>query len=199
MSEMETHVGQAVFVRPGAGGWGRGLTLRTEGSRTKVLSVTGGGIHPVAARIAELIGGEAVDGFTTSVPDEEVVAAVINCGGTARIGVYPRKGIPTVDVYPGAPGGPLAKFITEELFVSAVGVGEIEPSTSEAAKASGAPAPDVPAREERPSAVDVAGTVTGAVASGRRSTRSPACSSGSVPRSARSSTRCWPRAGRRST
>lgn len=158
----ETHTTRAVFVRPGEGGWGKGLLLRVDGKRDKVLSVTGGGIHPVAARIAELTGAEAVDGFHTSVPDDEVVAAVINCGGTARIGVYPRKGLPTVDVYPGAPGGPLAKFITEELFVSAVGVKEVTEADSE----TGTAPPKVPPRDERPSARDVAATVTGGQSTG---------------------------------
>ncbi|GHE89386.1 PTS sorbitol transporter subunit IIB [Amycolatopsis deserti] len=158
----ETHTSRAVFVRPGEGGWGKGLLLRVDGKRNKVLSVTGGGVHPVAARIAELTGAEAVDGFHTSVPDDEVVAAVINCGGTARIGVYPRKGLPTVDVYPGAPGGPLAKFITEELFVSAVGVKEVAEADGE----TGTAPPKVPPREERPSARDVAATVTGGQSTG---------------------------------
>jgi len=90
-----------VFVRAGRGGWGRGLELTPTPDKYKVISVTGGGIHPVAQRIAELSGGEAVDGFRTKVEDAEVLAAVINCGGTARIGVYPRKRIPTVD----APAG----------------------------------------------------------------------------------------------
>jgi glucitol/sorbitol PTS system EIIB component len=157
-------VSPAVFVRAGSGGWGRGLLLRRDAKRTKVVSVTGGGIHPVATRIAELLGAEVVDGFTTSVPDDETVAVVINCGGTARIGVYPRKGIPTVDVYPGAPGGPLAQFITEDLFVSAVGVDEVEPSEVDNDKVSAAEAPAkpvVPPRSERPSATEVAATVTG--------------------------------------
>jgi glucitol/sorbitol PTS system EIIB component len=123
----ESEQGSAVFVRPGRGGWGRGLLVQRSGRKRIVLSVTGGGIHPVAARIAELTGGTAVDGFTTTVPDDEVLCAVINCGGTARIGVYPRKKILTVDVYPGGPGGPLAQFITEDVFVSDVGVGEVEP------------------------------------------------------------------------
>ncbi|MGW4127253.1 PTS glucitol/sorbitol transporter subunit IIB [Amycolatopsis japonica] len=161
----ETEVTRAVFVRPGDGGWGKGLLLRVDGKRNKVMSVTGGGIHPVAARIAELTGAEAVDGFHTTVPDDEVVAAVINCGGTARIGVYPRKGIATVDVYPGAPGGPLAKFITEELFVSAVGVGEVTECESEEPAAGTAP-PKVPPRAERPSAREVAATVTGGDSTG---------------------------------
>jgi glucitol/sorbitol PTS system EIIB component len=114
-----------VFVRAGRGGWGRGLELTPTPDKYKVISVTGGGIHPVAQRIAELSGGEAVDGFRTKVEDAEVLAAVINCGGTARIGVYPRKRIPTVDVFPGEPGGPLAQFITEDIFVSAVGTGDV--------------------------------------------------------------------------
>ena len=116
---------RSVFVRAGRGGWGRGLELTPTPDKYKVISVTGGGIHPVAQRIAELTGGEAVDGFRTKVEDAETLAAVINCGGTARIGVYPRKRIPTVDVFPGEPGGPLAQFITEDIFVSAVGTGDV--------------------------------------------------------------------------
>jgi PTS system glucitol/sorbitol-specific IIC component len=116
---------RTVVVRPGANGWGRGLELTPTAERNKVISVTGGGIHAVAQRIADLSGAEVVDGFRTHVPDDEVLAAVINCGGTARIGVYPRKRIPTIDVYPGEPGGPLAQFITEDIFVSAVGPDEV--------------------------------------------------------------------------
>ena len=76
------------------------------------------GIHPVAERIAELTGGKAVDGFKNNVKDSRVAAAVIDCGGTARIGVYPMKGILTVDLLPTSPSGPLAKHINEDNFVS---------------------------------------------------------------------------------
>lgn len=129
MSTVESEGGgteyRPVFVRPGRNGWGQGLELTPTAEKNKVISVTGGGIHPVAARIAELSGAEAVDGFRTRVEDDQVLAAVINCGGTARIGVYPRKRIPTVDVFPGEPGGPLAQFITEDIFVSAVGPDDV--------------------------------------------------------------------------
>lgn len=118
---------RSVFVRPGAGGWGAGLRIEPDRDKRFILSVTGGGIHPVAERIAELTGAEAVDGFSTSVPEEQVAAVVINCGGTARIGVYPRKRMLTVDVFPGEPGGPLAQYITEDVFVSDVGTECIEP------------------------------------------------------------------------
>lgn len=116
---------QSVSIRKGRGGWGEGLTLTPTDEKNIVLSVTSGGIHPVAAKIAELSGAEAVDGFTNHIADDKVMCAVINCGGTARIGVYPRKRIPTVDVYPGEPGGPLAQFITEDIFVSAVTPNEV--------------------------------------------------------------------------
>ncbi|HIY66489.1 MAG TPA: PTS sorbitol transporter subunit IIB [Candidatus Agrococcus pullicola] len=116
----------SVFVQPGGGGWGKGLTITPQDGKDVILSVTGGGIHPVAARIAELLGVEAVDGFNNSVPEERILAAVINCGGTARIGVYPKKKILTVDVFPGEPSGPLAQFITEDLFVSAVSTDDVQ-------------------------------------------------------------------------
>ncbi len=124
MSET-TSTYQTISIRKGRGGWGAGLTLTPTDEKNVVLSVTNGGIHPVAARIAELSGAEAVDGFTNHVADDRVLCAVINCGGTARIGVYPRKRIPTVDIYPGEPGGPLAQFITEDIFVSAVSPNEV--------------------------------------------------------------------------
>jgi PTS system glucitol/sorbitol-specific IIB component len=122
---MESVKYEAAFVRPGRSGWGNGLRIVPTPVRNKVVSVTGGGIHPVAQRIADITGATAVDGFTGAVPDEEVLCVVINCGGTARIGVYPRKKVLTIDVYPGAPGGPLAQFITEDLFVSGVSADDV--------------------------------------------------------------------------
>ena len=111
---------RSVFVGKGQGGWGSGLIITPTEKKNKIISVTGGGIHPVAREIAALSGGEAVDGFKNSVPEEEIAAAVIDCGGTARIGVYPMKNILTVDVLPSSPSGPLSKFINEENFVSGV-------------------------------------------------------------------------------
>lgn len=116
---------ETIKVVKGSGGWGDGLVLTPTDEKNIILSVTGGGVHPVAARMAELCGGEAVDGFTNHVDDARVLAVVINCGGTARIGVYPKKRIPTVDVYPGSPTGPLAQFITPDIFVSDVGLNQI--------------------------------------------------------------------------
>ena len=95
--------------------------------RDLVYSVTGGGIHPVAKRIAEITGGRPFDGFKSKAAFEEIAVAVIDCGGTARVGVYPMKGILTVDVHATTPAGPLAKFINEQNFVSGVRVENVIP------------------------------------------------------------------------
>jgi sorbitol-specific phosphotransferase system component IIBC len=92
-----------------------------------IYSVTGGGIHPVAQKIADLTGGKPFDGFNSKAGFEEIACVVIDCGGTARVGVYPMKGIPTIDVYPASPSGPLAKHINEQNFVSGVKPETVKP------------------------------------------------------------------------
>ncbi len=115
-----------VRIKPGMKGWGVGLEVMPQPGKDYIYSVTGGGIHPVAQRIADLTGGRAFDGFRSKAHFDEIACAVIDCGGTARIGVYPMKGIPTVDIHGASPSGPLVRFITEENFVSGVGVNDIE-------------------------------------------------------------------------
>lgn len=111
---------RAVKITKGSGGFGGPLVIKPEEGKDKILSVTGGGISPIALKIAEMTGATAVDGFTTSIPDEEVLLAVVDCGGTARCGVYPKKRIYTVNVTPVGQSGPLAKYITEDIYVSGV-------------------------------------------------------------------------------
>jgi PTS system glucitol/sorbitol-specific IIB component len=115
-----------VRIKPGKRGWGVGLEVKPEDGKNLIYSVTGGGIHPVAQRIADLTGGKPFDGFRSKADFHEIAVAVIDCGGTARIGVYPMKGVPTVDVHGASPSGPLMRFITEENFVSGVGIDDIE-------------------------------------------------------------------------
>ena len=115
-----------VKVVHGPNGWGGPFTLTETETQTVVASITGGGIHPIAERIAELLGVPAVDGFKNKVEPENMIVAVVDCGGTARCGVYPKYGVKTIDVIPIGPSGPLAKFINEENFCSGVLVEEIQ-------------------------------------------------------------------------
>ena len=73
-----------------------------------------------------MTGTTAVDSFKDPVPKEETMVAVIDCGGTARCGTYPRIGIPTINVKVMSPSGPLAKFMTEDIFVSGVTPEDLE-------------------------------------------------------------------------
>jgi PTS system glucitol/sorbitol-specific IIC component len=130
-----------IKINTGDGGWGGPLTVTPTDKCHTVLSVTGGGIHPVAQKIADLSGGVAVDGWKTTLPDDEIMVAVVDCGGTARCGVYPKKGIFTVNLMPVGQSGPLAMYITPEIYVSAVKekdivvLGEAGTVASEAPKA----------------------------------------------------------------
>lgn len=114
-----------VKVLKGKSGWGGPLFLQETETKKIVASVTGGGIHPVAQKIADLLGVEAKDGFNSKVETEEMICAVIDCGGTARCGVYPKLGVLTIDLNAITPSGPLMKFMNEENFVSGVTINEI--------------------------------------------------------------------------
>jgi sorbitol-specific phosphotransferase system component IIBC len=123
MEEKKYH---KVRIKKGPKGWGGPLVIAPKPGRDLIYSVTGGGIHPLAQKIAELTGGRPFDGFKSKAGFEEIAVAVIDCGGTARVGVYPMKKVPTVDIYPTSPSGPLFRFITEEYFVSGVRLEDIE-------------------------------------------------------------------------
>ena len=110
----------AVKISKGTSGWGGPLVIKPTETRNKIVSITGGGIDPVTRKIAEMTGGIAVDGFATGVPDNEIAVVVVDCGGTARCGVYPKKGVFTVNLTPVGQSGPLAQFIKEDIYVSGV-------------------------------------------------------------------------------
>ena len=111
---------KSITIKAGSGGWGGPLTITPTEKCHKILNVTGGGITPVAQKIADMTGAEVVDGFKTGCPDDEVMVAVVDCGGTARCGVYPKKGIFTVNLTPVGQSGPLAQYIQPEIYVSGV-------------------------------------------------------------------------------
>lgn len=123
---------RAVKISQGSNGWGGPLVVSPTSDRDKIVAVTGGGIPPLAKRIAELTGGTVVDGFRQPPPESEMACVVIDCGGTARCGVYPRKRIPTVNLTPVGQSGPLAQFITEDIYVSGVTLESVTPADGSA-------------------------------------------------------------------
>jgi PTS system glucitol/sorbitol-specific IIC component len=135
---------KTVKIQKGKIGWGGPLTLTPDDQKKYVISVTGGGIHPVAQKIADMTGAIAVDSFKNPVDKEDTLCAVIDCGGTARCGTYPRLRMPTINIKAMSPSGPLAKFMTEDIFVSGVTVGDVlsaEPGSEPT------PAPSVPVQD----------------------------------------------------
>lgn len=111
---------KAIKITKSSSGWGGPLVLKPTDEKNIVSSVTGGGIHPVAQKIADMTGGKAVDGFNDAPAEAQIFCVVVDCGGTARAGVYPKKKIPTINIHAVGKTGPLAEFITEDLYVSGI-------------------------------------------------------------------------------
>ncbi|EPY2294137.1 PTS glucitol/sorbitol transporter subunit IIB [Clostridium sporogenes] len=117
---------KAIKVNAGNGGFGGPLTIVPTEQKNKIVNITGGVISDVAKKLEELTGCELVDGFKTKVPDDEIACVIIDCGGTLRCGLYPKKGIPTINLMPAGPSGPLAEYIKADIYVSSVKVKNIE-------------------------------------------------------------------------
>ena len=111
---------KSVIVSAGSGGFGGPLTLTPDEKRNKIVNITGGVISDVAVRLGEMTGAEVVDGFKTSVLEDEILAAVIDCGGTLRCGIYPQKRIFTINIKQTGASGPLAQYIKPDIYVSGV-------------------------------------------------------------------------------
>ena len=54
-----------------------------------------------------------------------MAVAVIDCAGTARVAVYPMKGVLTINTKPNQPSGPAFWHIKEEIFVSGIRVDDV--------------------------------------------------------------------------
>lgn len=143
----------SIQIQAGPGGFGGPLTITPSDGKNKIVYVTGGAKPAIADKIAALSGGELVDGFKTSVPEQEMACVIIDCGGTLRCGLYPQKRIPTINIMPTGASGPLAKHITEDIYVSgvkeadiALSEGAATPHASNVSKSSSSPKEDTQAK-----------------------------------------------------
>jgi sorbitol-specific phosphotransferase system component IIBC len=65
-----------IKIKAGPKGWGGPLVIEPTDEKNLIYSVTGGGIHPLAAKIAELTGGTPFDGFKSRAPFEQIAVCV---------------------------------------------------------------------------------------------------------------------------
>ena len=120
---------RSITITRGDGGYGGPVTVTPTKDRHIVLYMTGGGMEPEPLeKITALSGMTAVNGNLETCPDEKVALAIIDCGGTLRCGIYPGKGIPTLNLLATGKSGPLAKYMTKDLYVSAVTSGQVSPA-----------------------------------------------------------------------
>lgn len=120
---------KSVKVVRGTDGFGGPIILTPTKTRNKIVLVTGEKTNSVAEKISSITGATIIDGFSCGIPCEEILVSIVDCSGTARCGIYPKKGVKTINLFVAGDYGPLADYIVPDFYVSDVDCSCIEETT----------------------------------------------------------------------